>query len=303
MVPAGALVRPDAAGVDTDEALELLWLSGRPETTRKAYQADLAWWRRHGLTGSLRAWRLTHIREALERGTAAGGQPATLARRVAALRSLLAWGLRVGYLTIDVGALVRPGKVPTGLAERILEPDEVVRLLAAAGEAKRQGRRNHLLVRLGYVAGCRVAELCALNWGHVHERTEDGGAMLTLHGKGEVVRHVWVTPATARELAEFRQASAARWSVEGRTPIFRGQTGRRLAVRDAERAVERARERAGLRGRVSPHWLRHAHATHALERGAPIHEVAGQLGHASIGTTSRYLHVRPGPGSARWLGL
>jgi integrase/recombinase XerD len=53
---------------------------------------------------------------------------------------------------------------------------------------------------------------------------------------------------------------------------------------------------------VSPHWLRHAHATHALERQAPIHLVAATLGHASVATTGRYLHARPTDSSALYLG-
>ena len=54
---------------------------------------------------------------------------------------------------------------------------------------------------------------------------------------------------------------------------------------------------------MSPHWLRHAHATHALERGAPIHIVQANLGHASVATTGRYLHARPTDSSARYLAV
>jgi site-specific recombinase XerD len=64
--------------------------------------------------------------------------------------------------------------------------------------------------------------------------------------------------------------------------------------------------RVGLRvgkGGVRPHWLRHAHATHALERGAPLHLVQATLGHASVATTSKYLHARPTDSSARYLGV
>jgi len=57
---------------------------------------------------------------------------------------------------------------------------------------------------------------------------------------------------------------------------------------------------AGLEERPSPHWLCHAHATHALERGAAIHLVQATLGHASAATTGRYLHARPTDSSARY---
>lgn len=53
---------------------------------------------------------------------------------------------------------------------------------------------------------------------------------------------------------------------------------------------------------VSPHWLRHAHASHAMDRGAKIHLVRETLGHASVATTARYLHTRPDESSALFLG-
>jgi site-specific recombinase XerD len=67
--------------------------------------------------------------------------------------------------------------------------------------------------------------------------------------------------------------------------------------------VKQAGKRAGLEASVSPHWLRHAHASHALDRGAPIHLVQATLGHASISTTGRYLHARPKESSGRFLPL
>src|SRR5579862_4262263 len=67
--------------------------------------------------------------------------------------------------------------------------------------------------------------------------------------------------------------------------------------------VRRAAEQAGIAAKVSPHWLRHAHASHALDHGAPIHLVQATLGHSSVATTSAYLHARPGDSSARFLSF
>lgn len=241
--------------------------------------------------GGLRGLRFAAIERAFEE---LEGAEATKARRVAALRSLLAWGHRLGYLEINLGAVLRLRPVPNKLAERILERDQVLELLSAAGKSPRHGARNHLLVRVAYVSGARVAELVGLDWIHVHPSAK-GGATLTFTVKGGKTRHVWVTAGTAAELEAFRGEATA-------GPIFRSRFGTRLGVRDAERMIEAAAKRAKL-GKVSPHWLRHAHGTHALELGAPIHEVQDGLGHASVATTSRYLHARPGPGSARFLGL
>ncbi len=57
------------------------------------------------------------------------------------------------------------------------------------------------------------------------------------------------------------------------------------------------------RSRVSPHWLRHAHASHALDNGASIAVVKETLGHESIETTAGYTHVRPGVSSAQFLKI
>ena len=61
--------------------------------------------------------------------------------------------------------------------------------------------------------------------------------------------------------------------------------------------------RTGLDPAVSAHWLRHAHVSHALDRGAPAHLLQATVGHSSLATTSRYAHARPGDSSARYLGL
>ena len=68
-------------------------------------------------------------------------------------------------------------------------------------------------------------------------------------------------------------------------------------IRDDERAVngmvKRTAAKAGINGAVSPHWLRHAHGSHAIDRGASLPEVQKTLGHGNIATTSGYLHARP----------
>ena len=67
------------------------------------------------------------------------------------------------------------------------------------------------------------------------------------------------------------------------------------------RIVYAAARKAGLEQKVSPHWMRHAHASHALDRSAPIHLVQATLGHASVATTGRYLHARPNASSGEYL--
>ena len=69
------------------------------------------------------------------------------------------------------------------------------------------------------------------------------------------------------------------------------------------RIVRKAARAAGIKEDVSPHWFRHAHASHALDRGAPAHLVQQTLGHQSLATTSRYAHARPDDSSGQYLGM
>jgi integrase/recombinase XerD len=163
------------------------------------------------------------------------------------VKSLLAFGHRLGYLPFDVGGAGRLPRLRGALAERTLSEADVHRLLALEPNA-----RNRALLRLAYAGGLRVPELVALRW---------------------------------RDLQALRAASAAD---DG--PVFGSRKGDHLTARQAQRLVDAAAKRAGLRARVSPHWLRHAHATHALAHGAPIHIVQATLGHASVARTGRYLH-------------
>ena len=73
--------------------------------------------------------------------------------------------------------------------------------------------------------------------------------------------------------------------------------GRRPTERTVGYRLKRTAKRAGVADTVSPHWLRHAHGSHALDRGATLAEVQSTLGHANVATTSGYLHARPNTSS------
>ena len=106
---------------------------------------------------------------------------------------------------------------------------------------------------------------------------------------------VVVSAETWRELVALRGDAGAD------DPVFRSQKGGALSRQQAWQIVKTAAARAGLPENLSPHWLRHAHASHAMDRGAPIALVQATLGHASVQTTGRYLHARPEESSGRYL--
>jgi integrase/recombinase XerD len=102
---------------------------------------------------------------------------ATSARRLSAVKSLLAFGHRIGYLPFDVGAPVILLAVKNTLAERILAETDVHRMLALE-----PNERNRILLNLLYAAGLRISEVCELAWRDVQPREQ--GGQITVFGKG-----------------------------------------------------------------------------------------------------------------------
>ncbi len=217
---------------------------------------------------------------------------ASRARTLAALKSLYTFGHGTGYLVYNIGTALRLPSQKHTLAERILTESAVQRMLVLETDG-----RNHALLRVLYSAGLRVAEVCALRWRDAQERDDAG--QLVVFGKGGKTRVVLLSADTWRELDSLRGGYPQGAGPDD--PIFQTKRGTALSPVQVWRIVKQAAKRAGLPDGVSPHWLRHAHASHALDRGATVSLVKETLGHASVATTGRYLHARPEDSSARYL--
>jgi site-specific recombinase XerD len=153
--------------------------------------------------------------------------------------------------------------------------------------AAQQGR-DRLLLQVGYYGALRVSELASLTWDQIIPR-ETGEAQLAIVGKGDKPRNVLLPADLAAALAAMRGNAAASDRV---FPI----TERRINY-----IVKATAKRAGISPDVSAHWLRHAHASHAIDEGAPITLVSQTLGHADLKTTSVYAHAKPNDSSSRYL--
>jgi integrase/recombinase XerD len=270
-----------------DAQLVELWLSLKTSRhTRRAYAAEVA--RFVAFTNKpLAAVTLADIQAWAERLESL--KPASQNRAITALKSLLSFGQQTGYLAFNVSAAAKLRPNRDGLAQRILEESEVARLIDAVPEG-----RNRILLKLLYVSGIRVSELCGLKWCDAVAR-QDGG-QITVFGKGGKTRTVLLKPKVWKHLLSIKGDARA---VD---PVFRSRKGRgALDASQVRRIVYAAAREAGLKPKVSPHWMRHAHASHALDRGAAIHLVQTTLGHASVSTTGRYLHARPTESSSLYL--
>lgn len=213
--------------------------------------------------------------------------PATIARKLAAVRCLYRFWKRRGRVAANPWAGVRGPKQPQRLPD-FLPIDEMFALLAAPDDTSHLGTRNRAILEMLYAGGFRVSELTGLDVDDV-DRAQ-GQALVT--GKGRKER---VVPVGSKALAALDAWLAVRPRLlpKGRVQpaLFVGVRGTRLTVRQIARILDQAVARVALARRVHPHALRHTFATHLLEGGADLRDIQELLGHARLATTQRYTHV------------
>jgi site-specific recombinase XerD len=282
------------AQADNDDQVLAMWLYGRPQTTQRAYAYEVK--ALLAVVGKpIKSITLGDLQGYFSGLTTLA--PASQARAINGVKSLFSFAQRIGHLHFNPAAAIKGPKIKNTLAERILPESEVHRLLALEPHP-----RNRVLLRLMYAAGLRVSEVCGLKWRDLQER-EEGAGQITVYGKGGKTRVVLLSPQTWAELISLKGEGATNDPLAD-NPVFASRKGKgHLHPSQVKRIIQSSAERAGIEAPVSPHWLRHAHASHALDRGAPIHLVQSTLGHATVATTGKYLHARPEDSSARYLGI
>jgi integrase/recombinase XerD len=207
---------------------------------------------------------------------------------LSAIKSLLTFSQKLGYIPVNAGVALKTPKVKDDLAERIISEADVLMMMRSEANP-----RNRILIMALYYTGMRVSEAVSLKWRDCVSR--DGKGQITIYGKGGKTRNVLVPQKVWKEMQSLEQKKQ-------RHPdgyVFQSQKPGRMDRKHAYLIIKEAGEKIGVK--VSPHFLRHAHASHSLERGAAIHLVSTTLGHSSVAVTSRYLHARPSDSSAMYL--
>jgi integrase/recombinase XerD len=270
-----------------DEQVIDLWLHGRSPHTQKAYTGDIVRLfkfvnkqLRHITLGDLQGFADSLIEEGLK--------PASQNRILAAVKSLITFAYKIGYLKFDISKPLRVSKFRDELSERIMTEAEVQRIIGMENHP-----RNKLLLRVLYCGGIRVSELCRLCWKDIQER--DKGGQMTVYGKGGKTHTIIVPEPLWGDLMAYKNTAVEE------NPVFLSRKGGHLDPSQVWRIVRKSAVRAGIKKAVSPHWFRHAHASHALDRGAKISLVQATLSHSSIQTTGRYLHAKPEESSSTYL--
>lgn len=191
------------------------------------------------------------------------------------------------HVITNITANVKVPKPVSAVRERILTRQEIDAMITLESN-----QRNRLILQLLFFCGLRVSELTSLKWQDI----KDNGSTAYIHvtGKGNKQRTLIIPVLLWQQIKAFKGSS------DNNSPVFPSRKGgSHLTQKAVWDIVSTASNRIGIS--ASPHWLRHTHATLALQNGADVHQVSTSLGHASIATTSKYLHARPDNCSSLYL--
>ncbi len=311
----------EMAEVNSTSQLVALWLHGFSPETVRSYEYDIRCFIGF-MTGKkaqkvtlndldLRTVKLNDVQAYIDFLIHKKYSPASLNRQLAAVKSLFTMGFDCGYLTFNAPAKAKGVKQKDSLAERILSEFETMQLLATAkskvvefssksktgnfSQKEKIALRNHLLLEFLYYTGARVSEVARLTWRDI-KANRNGLGQVTLFGKGGKTRTVLLSESLYRDLL------ATRTNKDREAAVFASRKSNKpLQTRQIRKIVNDTAAEAGIEGSVSPHWLRHSHASHSLDRGAPPQLVQQTLGHQSLQTLTRYAHARPSDSSGLYL--
>lgn len=277
----------------TDSVVEYLGAlqteHGASPNTLAAYRRDLSDFQRFlGLRERpLAAVGPDDVLAYLEQLRRRGLRPASVARRVSAIRGFYRHLVREGAIPADPTEHLEAPRTSRPLP-RTLPPETVAMLVEAPDTGTPGGLRDRAILELLYATGMRASECLGLAVDDLNLTA--GYAICT--GKGRRQRLVPVGAEAARWVTRYLRDVRPRWvrrRDSGR--LFVNRRGGPLSRRALWALVRRAAAGAGLTRRVSPHVLRHSFASHLLEGGADLRSVQAMLGHADIATTQIYTHL------------
>lgn len=281
------------SGATTDEQVMEMWVWGKAESTQKKYrqvtQDFFAW-----MEKPIRAITLRDLQRYANWLVEEKEQSHnTVVGKMFILKSLFTFTTKLGYTKVNVGLPIDHLSFDDKLAGRILSEREVHRMFATE-----EDYRNQVILMFLYITGCRCEELCNCKWEHLSERL-DAGDVWFPKTKNREPRTVFLSPSFWQTLMEYRA-----WSPSNSPYVFSSKKRHlQLTPKAVWDVVSQAAKKAGIKKNVSPHWMRHSHVSHSLDRRVPPHVVKETVGHKDLSTTGRYAHVKPLDSSARHLGI
>lgn len=211
--------------------------------------------------------RIREWKQHLDKGRSA----ATVRNYIIKLRVVLTYLKKSGYSVIDPDLIPVPQRV-----EKIPEYITAQQVALLIDISKRV--KNKAIISFLYASGLRVSELCSLNRGDIHE------GRFAVVGKGGKARAAFIDARTERLLDEYLQSRT-----DNNPALFLTDAGQRITPGVIQETCKNLRQRVDFE--VHPHVFRHSYATNLMLNGMHIYTISRLLGHASILTTQRYLHI------------
>jgi integrase/recombinase XerD len=273
-----------------DRFLDAIWMErGLSQNTLGAYRADLMTLAR-GLAESgkfieqaSKADLLGFIADRVQ----GGAKPRSTARQLSSFRRFYRYLVREGLRDADPTADIEMPRIGRSLPKSLSE-DEVDSLLNAPNTDEPLGHRDRAMLELLYATGLRVSELINLRQSQVNFNQ----GVLRIVGKGDRERLIPLGDESQRWLTDFIDGPRMEILLERQTDyLFPTRRGDRMTRQAFWHIIKRYADKAGIRKKLSPHSLRHAFATHLLNRGADLRVVQLLLGHSDLSTTQIYTHV------------
>jgi len=273
-----------------DKFLDAIWMErGLSQNTLGAYRADLMTLGRglaeqgKSIDKADKADLLDFIANRVE----SGAKPRSTARQLSSFRRFFRYIMREGRRDDDPTADIEMPRIGRSLPKTLSE-DEVESLLNAPNTDEPLGHRDRAMLELLYATGLRVSELINLTQSQINFNQ----GVLRIVGKGDRERLIPLTDDSQRWIRDFIDGPRMEILLERQTDyLFPTRRGDRMTRQAFWHIIKRYAEKAGIRKKMSPHSLRHAFATHLLNRGADLRVVQLLLGHSDLSTTQIYTHV------------
>jgi site-specific recombinase XerD len=196
--------------------------------------------------------------------------------RLSALKFYYEQVLRKDKFFFDIPRPKKPFQLP-----RVLGEYEIGKLFSAL-----ENKKHKAILFTAYSAGLRVSEVVSLK---LKDIDSDRMQIFVQNAKGKKDRYVMLSPVLLDILRNYMGS----WKPRPHRYLFEGlEPGEPMSSRSAQDIFIKAKIKAGIKKDLSFHSLRHSFATHLLEKGVDIKYIKDLLGHFSINTTTRYLHVK-----------
>ena len=273
-----------------DRFLDAIWMErGLSQNTLGAYRADLMTLSRSlAETGkSIESAEKSDLLAFIAGRVEGGAKPRSTARQLSSFRRFFRYIMREGMRDTDPTADIEMPRIGRSLPKTLSE-DEVESLLNAPNTDEPLGHRDRAMLELLYATGLRVSELINLKQSQVNFNQ----GVLRIIGKGDRERLIPLGDESQRWLRDFIDGPRMEILLERQTDyLFPTRRGDRMTRQAFWHIIKRYAEKANVRKKMSPHSLRHAFATHLLNRGADLRVVQLLLGHSDLSTTQIYTHV------------